>query len=128
MSAKFYASKSAAVRHAVNYIGGDWEKEYLVHEVELPDGGTYFAIVSRKHALAPMPTSRGSAVSERKTAVAPSFIPRSRIKGATRRVWDIADLMQGKARREVLEECRRQGIASGTAATQYQRWKQATRK
>jgi hypothetical protein len=69
--------------------------------------------------------SRGSVPGRKTAQVEPSFVPRSKIQGATKKVWDIADLMKGKPRREVLEECRRQGIATGTAATQYQRWKTA---
>lgn len=40
----------------------------------------------------------------------------------TKKVWHIADSMPGAKRKEVIEECVRQGIAYGTARTQYQHW------
>ncbi len=40
----------------------------------------------------------------------------------TKKVWTIADSMPDKKRKEVIEECVRQGIAYGTARTQYQHW------
>lgn len=46
----------------------------------------------------------------------------SSFKGATKKVWAIADAMIEATRKEVIEECRRQGVAYGTARTQYQAW------
>lgn len=55
----------------------------------------------------------------------------STIKFATKKVWDIADRMFAEAaknnspapkRKEVIEECVRNGIAYGTARTQFQHW------
>lgn len=55
----------------------------------------------------------------------------SSIKLPTKKVWDIADKMFAEAeknnnpapkRKEVIEECVRQGIAYGTARTQFQHW------
>lgn len=55
----------------------------------------------------------------------------SSIKLPTKKVWDIADNMTAAAakagqaapkRKDVIEECVRQGIAYGTARTQYQHW------
>lgn len=43
-------------------------------------------------------------------------------------VWDICDELVGQPRKDVIAECRRRGIAYGTARTQYQKWKQATGK
>lgn len=40
----------------------------------------------------------------------------------TKKVWHIADSMPGAKRKDVIEECVRQGIAYGTARTQYQHW------
>lgn len=40
----------------------------------------------------------------------------------TKLVWAIADSMPGATRKEVTEECVKQGIAYGTARTQYQHW------
>lgn len=44
------------------------------------------------------------------------------IGGACGAVWDIADTMVGARRKDVIEACRRSGIAFGTARTQYQKW------
>ena len=40
----------------------------------------------------------------------------------TKKVWHIADSMPGAKRKEVIEACVLQGIAYGTARTQYQHW------
>lgn len=40
----------------------------------------------------------------------------------TKLVWCIADSMPGASRKEVMEACVAQGVASGTARTQYQHW------
>lgn len=44
----------------------------------------------------------------------------------TKRVWHIADSMPKASRKEVIEECVRQGIAYGTSRTQYQAWFKAS--
>lgn len=47
-------------------------------------------------------------------------------KGASKRVWAIADSMPGKARKDVIAAAVAEGINVGTAKTQYQHWKKAT--
>lgn len=47
------------------------------------------------------------------------------IGGACATVWAIADEMEGAARKDVIEACRKAGVAYGTARTQYQAWKKA---
>jgi hypothetical protein len=55
-----------------------------------------------------------------------SASPDDRPRGAiTARCWHIYDLLAGKPRAALIAEACRQGINSGTAATQYQRWKKA---
>lgn len=44
----------------------------------------------------------------------------------TKKVWNIADTMPKASRKEVIAECVRQGIAYGTARTQYQAWFKAS--
>lgn len=123
MKTKLFASEQAATRHAVNKVGGDWNKTHSVYPVNLPNGETVYAVMPR---IDPQQASSRGQLSARPAAqTEPSFVPRSKIQGATKKVWDIADVMKGRPRRDVLEECRRQGIATGTAATQYQRWKTA---
>jgi hypothetical protein len=62
------------------------------------------------------------------------YIRQSSIARPTKKVWAIADAMRAHAeensapipsRSEIIAECIRQGIASGTSATQYQAWKKA---
>lgn len=62
------------------------------------------------------------------------WIRKSSILSPVKRVWAIADEMVKAAkdagkplptRKEVQDECIRQGVASGTARTQYQAWKSA---
>jgi hypothetical protein len=43
----------------------------------------------------------------------------------TARCWAIFDLLQGKPRHELIAEASKQGINSGTAATQYQKWRKS---
>lgn len=127
MTTKFYASKAAVIRHAMSYYGTDWDQTYAIFPVELPGGEMHYTLAGKADIdNPPVASSRISAGVERKSAVS-SFIAHSRVQGATKRVWDIADSMKGRARRDILEACREQGIASGTAATQYQRWKSANK-
>lgn len=46
----------------------------------------------------------------------------SDIESPCRRVWVIADSMEGARRKEVIEACVANGIAYNTARTQYQHW------
>lgn len=43
--------------------------------------------------------------------------------GVCAQVWAIADSMPGAKRKDVIAKCREEGIAYGTARTQYQKWK-----
>ena len=48
-------------------------------------------------------------------------LPReSVIDNPVKMVWDIADRMWGQRRKDIIEECVKQGIAYNTARTQYQ--------
>lgn len=48
-------------------------------------------------------------------------LPReSVISNPVKMVWDIADRMWGQRRKDIIEECVKQGIAYNTARTQYQ--------
>jgi hypothetical protein len=62
------------------------------------------------------------------------YIRQSSIVKPTKKAWAIADAMRAHAeendlpipaRSEIIAECIKQGIASGTSATQYQYWKKA---
>lgn len=55
--------------------------------------------------------------------------PRPRLSsclGPTKKVWHIADSMPKASRKDVMAECVAQGIAYGTARTQYQAWFKAS--
>lgn len=47
--------------------------------------------------------------------------------GPTKQVWRIAESMAGAKRKDVIAACVEQGIAFGTARTQYQQWYTANR-
>lgn len=49
------------------------------------------------------------------------------VERPTKLVWAIAMAMPDATRKEVIAECRRRGIAHGTARTQYQLWKAASK-
>lgn len=49
----------------------------------------------------------------------------SDIESPCRRVWVIAESMEGARRKEVIEACVANGIAYNTARTQYQHWSKA---
>ena len=62
------------------------------------------------------------------------YIKQSSVPRPTKKVWAIADAMIQHAeehdlpipsRGEIIAECIKRGIASGTSATQYQYWKKA---
>lgn len=112
---KLYKSKSAAIRHAIQCLGAEWENEAFINETHLPGDEFIYSV----HMKAPAPASRASEpVSPRKSPAAPR-LAHSSIKGATARARAIAIAMKGAQRREVIAACVREGIASGTAATQY---------
>lgn len=56
---------------------------------------------------------------------APRAVPRSTAESPTKLVWAIADAMPGEKRGAVVAACIAQGIATGTARTQYQKWSKA---
>lgn len=118
MSTKLYRSKSAAIRHAINALGADWEGEAFIHEAPLPGGEFIYSL----HPIAPEPkaASRASKPAEPKAS---PLHRRSSIDRPTKRAYAIADRMKGKPRREIIAACVKAGIASGTAATQYQKWR-----
>jgi hypothetical protein len=75
-----------------------------------------------------------AAASEERLPNGKIYIRMSSIPKPTKQVWHIADAMilaakqQGlprPSRQEIQDECIRQGIATGTARTQYQAWKKA---
>ena len=119
---KLYRSKSAAIRHAIDCLGAEWEQEAFLHESRLPGEEFIYSI----HMKGPQASSRGSAPAQQEQAASPR-LGHSAIKGATRAAWAIADSMRGQPRRAILAACANAGIATGTAATQYQLWRRSQR-
>jgi NDP-sugar pyrophosphorylase family protein len=75
------------------------------------------ALAEELDALGVEPKAKASGyVAEKSTSVGP-----------TKRVWAIADSMPGAKRKDVIEACRAEGIAFGTARTQYQKWHTANK-
>lgn len=70
----------------------------------------------------PVETPAAASQGEKSSAYIPG---KSIAKGATKRVWEIADSMPGAKRGDVVNACVAEGIAFGTARTQYQKWKSA---
>lgn len=83
-----------------------------------PDGNKLYCVGPfRERSQA----SRAASATERSSAA-----PSQRERGAiTKRCRQIFDLLDGRPRKTLIAEAARQGINSGTAATQYQRWKKA---
>lgn len=119
---KLYRSKSAAIRHAIECLGAEWETEAFLHESRLPGEEFVYSI----HMKGPQASSRGSLPAQSEQASSPR-LGRSTLKGATRAAWAIADSMRGQPRRVILAACAQAGIAAGTAATQYQAWRKHQR-
>jgi len=68
----------------------------------------------------------GAELEEPKKTKKPAYIHEASVaEGPTKRVWAIADSMPGAKRKDVIEACRKVGIAFGTARTQYQKWYKA---
>lgn len=116
---KLYRSKAAAIRHAIDCLGPNWEEEAFVHESRLPGEEFIYSI----HMKGSQAASRGSKPATAIQAAPNPSRARSRIEGATKRARAIAERMRGKPRREVIAACVKEGIAQGTAATQYQAWR-----
>lgn len=102
----------------------------VVEQPELPEG----LLNDQAAAMAEEMTKEElNAARDAAEAPAPAEAPKksgyiheiSSLEKPTKKVWHIADSMPGAARKDVIEACRRAGIAYGTARTQYQEWKRA---
>ncbi len=131
-------------------VDGEWYVQLIQKEAPAPEAPVEPAVELVAAQEAPAPTPAIPAFLET-PVIAPTEVPgldleamaaaadkaanaeavnsvdplRPRISTAekpTKKVWAIADSMPGAKRKEVIEECVRQGIAYGTARTQYQHW------
>lgn len=80
-------------------------------QLELLESSDNYDLVYERHDAAELPKPTGGYIAER-----------SQVAGACAMVHAIASNMPGAARKDVISECRRHGIAYGTARTQYQKW------
>ena len=118
-SAAFFASRSIPASASASLRGSSAEAEYKAAQAEAD-------------ALANQQQAQAAATSQLRNGKV--WIHASTCESPVKRVWAIADAMvkqardEGKAapsRKDIQDECVRQGVASGTARTQYQAWKKA---
>ena len=123
---KSYMIKAQAIKAAEKEFGADWAESYEI--AARPD------ILPARWAVKALPApvvvddghSLGDAMAN--ATMAGVGLPQrlSSIKSPVKRVWHIADSMPKAARKDVIAECVAQGVASGTARTQYQAWFKAS--
>lgn len=115
---KTYTNKSNAARAAKKANGGTLEGLRL----EGTAGAWHYAADVPATPVEPAKPAKKEKAP--RTSQAPADRIRvSQIERPTKRVWHIADAMPEASRKEVLEACRKEGIAFYTARTQYQLWK-----
>ena len=91
-------------------------EEAPVEETQPEEAATEEEVIAAmEEAISPLPKRKSGYINEI-----------SKFGGACAAVWAIADSMVGPdgkvVRKDVIAACRAQGIAYGTARTQYQRW------
>lgn len=118
-SAAFFASRAIPASDSASLHGSSAEAEYKAAQAEAD-------------ALANQQQAQAAATSQLRNGKV--WIHASTCESPVKRVWAIADAMIADAkannrpspsRKEIQDECVRQGVASGTARTQYQAWKKA---
>lgn len=147
---KSYMIKAQAIKAAEKEFGADWAAQYHIVQVgkkfaveSLPVAPEAPAEEKTSFTLAEALAESGESIEElkdghsaeaaRADAMANATMggPRAKlqfstIKSPVKRVWHIADSMPKAARKDVIAECVAQGVASGTARTQYQAWFKAS--
>jgi hypothetical protein len=115
---KPHQSKQAAIRYAVATYGDHWPEHARFLEVKLPESETLYMIQPRS-ALKPASPHIEEPISEPITE-----------QGAIKRMHAIFSLMRRAypkaTRKDLLDECVRQGLRRSTAATQYNIWRLST--
>lgn len=113
---KPYASKKAAIRYALSTWGAEWPARARYLEVKLPDNEVIYMIQPREEMKPSTPIIEEQAPMSALLTEA----------GAIKRMWAIFDILRQHdpkiSRKELLNECVRQGLRRNTAATQYQAW------
>jgi len=89
-----------------------------------PHGVEWQAIYRKLRRMLTNPMLREANKGERMPTAARTFakINRPPSGTATGRVWEIADMFAHESRDVIIAECIQEGIAPGTAATQYAKW------
>lgn len=143
---KSYMIKAQAIKAAEKEFGADWAEQYEIAArpdimpvrwaVKALPAVEPKADVSLAEALAESGESiedlkddghsQGDAMANATMGGPRAKLQFSTIKSPVKRVWHIADSMPKAARKDVIAECVAQGVASGTARTQYQAWFKAS--
>lgn len=122
----FAEAPSAELRADLTGFAATWKTTF----VELPGGVDYPAPAPIDHAegmdmgeelVSPAPVDLADPEVGKTPAAEEAPAP-VKILGPTKRVWAIAESMPGAARKDVIAACVADGIALGTARTQYQHW------
>lgn len=123
---KAYLIQAQAIKAAEKEFGETWHDRH-----EVVQDGKKFVVRLQVATIAPAPIADlGQADADRQANASMGPLdakPRlSSCEKPTKRVWHIADSMPKASRKDVMAECVRQGIAYGTARTQYQAWFKAS--
>lgn len=94
-------------------LDGKFDYSFPPAQIDAPEVENVETFVAEAAAEAAPAPRKSSYINEVSSIVKP-----------TKRVHMIADAMPGASRKDVIAACREQGIAYGTARTQYQVWKQ----
>ena|ERR1700748_727039 len=112
---KPYASKQEAIRYAVATYGNRWPEHARFLEVHIPQGNSLYMIQPREEAKPASPHAE-EPIAEPITE-----------QGIIKRMHAIFGLMKkaypAATRKDLLDECVRQGLKRSTAATQYNLWR-----
>lgn len=136
-SAAFFASRSIPASASASLREGEKENEaddydLSEHRHESMGEREFEKAQAAADALANQQQAQAAATSQLRNGKV--WIHASTCESPVKKVWAIADAMvkqardEGKAapsRKDIQDECVRQGVASGTARTQYQAWKKA---
>lgn len=126
---KAYLIRAQAEKAAAKEFGDSWVQEY---ELVAQEGVMPVRWMVKKLATAEPTIDLAQAEADAERIANASMgvdALKPRLSTAvrpTKLVWDIADSMPKASRKDVMAECVRQGVAYGTARTQYQAWFKAS--
>lgn len=128
---KTYKAESSAIRAAKNILAKAGYPELLKQVSVLDtDDGFVASLVASPEVVEALEKVGNKAIDvqvnemEEEPERSDGYISESStVSGAVALVHQIADSMPKAKRSEVIEACRKAGVAYGTARTQYQRWR-----